>query len=295
MPEGHVIHRLVAELDHAFAGRNVAVSSPQGRFAEASALLDGTVFRAAEAFGKHLILDFSSPVLPELDEGRGPFVHIHLGLIGKLRPFPWPGGPGQVRLRIGSPDAGVHDLSGPQTCELISLGEAAAIGAASGPDPLDPASDRERAWVRLHRSSKSIAALLMDQSIFAGVGNIYRAEVLFRAGVDPFLPGKQLPRATFDAMWSDLVDLMPQGVLDDRIDTVRPEHSPEAMGRDPRVDRHGGEVYAYRRHEQGCLVCGTPIRLEVHAARNLYWCPRCQPSGADGTKRRRARRVAKTT
>jgi Formamidopyrimidine-DNA glycosylase len=96
-------------------------------------------------------------------------------------------------------------------------------------------------------------------------------------------------------MWSDLVDLMPQGVIDDRIDTVRPEHSPEAMGRDPRVDRHGGEVYAYRRHEQGCLVCGTPIRLEVHAARNLYWCPRCQPSGADGTKRRRARRVAKTT
>jgi hypothetical protein len=80
-------------------------------------------------------------------------------------------------------------------------------------------------------------------------------------------------------MWSDLVVLMPQGVIDDRIDTVRVEHSPEAMGRDPRVDRHGGEVYVYRRHEQGCLVCGTPIRLELHAARNLYWCPRCQPSG----------------
>jgi len=75
-------------------------------------------------------------------------------------------------------------------------------------------------------------------------------------------------------MWSDLVALMPQGVIDDRIDTVRPEHSPEAMGRDPRVDRHGGEVYVYRRHEQGCLVCGTPVRLELHAARNLYWCPR---------------------
>jgi formamidopyrimidine-DNA glycosylase len=183
----------------------------------------------------------------------------------------------------------VHDLSGPQTCELISGEEAEALAALSGPDPLDPGSDRERAWTRLHRSSKTVAALLMDQSIFAGVGNIYRAEVLFRAAVDPFLPGKQLPRATFDAIWSDLVELMPQGVIDDRIDTVRVEHSPEATGRPPRVDRHGGEVYVYRRHEQGCLVCGTPVRLELHAARNLYWCPRCQPTGADGTRRRRAR------
>jgi len=285
VPEGHHIHRLALDLERAYGGHPARVSSPQGRFADAAALLDGTVVVHAWAVGKHLFVQFAGDQV----------VHIHLGLIGKLRPFPWPGGPGQVRFRVGSPEAGVHDLSGPQTCELLPLDEAAAIGAASGPDPLDPASDRERAWVRLHRSSKSIAALLMDQSIFAGVGNIYRAEVLFRAGVDPFLPGKQLPRATFDAMWSDLVDLMPQGVIDDRIDTVRPEHSPEAMGRDPRVDRHGGEVYAYRRHEQGCLVCGTPIRLEVHAARNLYWCPRCQPSGADGTKRRRARRVAKTT
>jgi formamidopyrimidine-DNA glycosylase len=127
------------------------------------------------------------------------------------------------------------------------------------------------------------------------VGNIYRAEVLFRAGVDPFLPGKQLPRQTFDVMWSDLVVLMPQGVIDDRIDTVRPEHGPEAQGRDPRVDRHGGEVYVYRRHDQSCLVCGTPVRLELHAARNLYWCPRCQPKGADGTKKRRVRRVVPAT
>ncbi len=254
------------------------VSSPQGRFAEAAELLDNAVLERAWAVGKHLFVQFAGDRV----------VHIHLGLIGKLRAFPWPGGPGQVRLRIGTPEAGVHDLAGPQTCELISTEEAAAVAAASGPDPLDPASDRERAWTRLHRSGKTIAALLMDQSIFAGVGNIYRAEVLFRAGVDPFLPGTQLPRTTFDAMWADLVALMPRGVIDDRIDTVRFEHSPEATGRAPRVDRHGGEVYVYRRHEQGCLVCGTPVRLELHAARNLYWCPRCQPTGADGTSRRRA-------
>jgi formamidopyrimidine-DNA glycosylase len=287
VPEGHHIHRLALDLFGAYGARPVRVSSPQGRFADAAELLDHTVLERAWAVGKHLFVQFTGDRV----------VHIHLGLIGKLRQFPWPGGPGQVRLRIGTPEAGVHDLSGPQTCELISVGEASAIAAASGPDPLDPFADRERAWKKVQRSSKTIAALMMDQQIFAGVGNIYRAEVLFRARVDPFLPGRDLPRKTFDAMWDDLVTLMPQGVIDDRIDTVRDEHGPEAQGRDPRVDRHGGEVYVYRRHEQGCLVCGTPVRLELHAARNLYWCPRCQRPGYDGTQRRRVpsvRRVAST-
>lgn len=280
MPEGHHIHRLALDVSTAYGGAPVRVSSPQGRFADAAALLDRSVLERSWAVGKHLFVQF----------GGDRVVHIHLGLIGKLRPFPWPGGPGVVRVRIGTPEVGVHDLSGPQTCELISLAEASAIAAASGPDPLDPEADRERAWVKVHRSSRTIAALMMDQQIFAGVGNIYRAEVLFRAGLDPFLPGRSLPRSSFDAIWDDLVVLMPQGVADDRIDTVRPEHGPQVQGREPRVDRHGGEVYVYRRHEQGCLVCGAPVQLEVHAARNLYWCPRCQPSGADGT-RRRAQRV----
>ena len=57
---------------------------------------------------------------------------------------------------------------------------------------------------------------------------------------------------------------------------LRDEHLPEAMGREPRVDRHGGEVYVYRRAGQPCLVCATPVRTQVLEGRNLYWCPRCQ-------------------
>ena len=117
----------------------------------------------------------------------------------------------------------------------------------------------------------------MDQKVFPGVGNIYRAEVLFRHGIDPKMPGKFLRREEFDAIWADLVALMPLGVRDGRIDTVRPEHTPEAMGREPRVDKHGGEVYVYRRAGQPCLVCGTPVALEEFAGRNLFWCPSCQP------------------
>jgi len=109
-----------------------------------------------------------------------------------------------------------------------------------------------------------------------GVGNIYRAELLFRHQLDPLLPGCELHVERWAALWSDLVDLMTDGVRRGRIDTVRPEHDPVAMGRPPRQDRHGGEVYVYRRTGQPCLVCGTAIVTAPHAARKLYWCPRCQ-------------------
>ena len=83
-------------------------------------------------------------------------------------------------------------------------------------------------------------------------------------------------RAEAGAVWHDLVVLMRAGVDDGRIDTVRPEHTPEAMGRPPRVDAHGGEVYVYRRAGLPCLVCGTEVRTRLLEGRNLYWCPRCQ-------------------
>ena len=265
MPEGHVIHRLAAEVEAAFAGRVVAVSSPQGRFA--AGLLDGSRLVGAEAFGKHLFVQFED----------GQAVHIHLGLIGKLR---WvePGpvaSPATLRLRIETPDAAL-ELRGPQTCELATPAEAAAIVAELGPDPLRPDAQPERGWKRVSRSSRPIAALLMDQRIAAGVGNIYRCEVLFRARMDPFVPGSQIGHERWRGLWDDLVSLMPSGVSDGRIDTVLAEHSPEATGRPPRVDRHGGEVYVYRRAGQECLVCGRGISQVGLAGRKLYWCETCQ-------------------
>ena len=116
----------------------------------------------------------------------------------------------------------------------------------------------------------------MDQKLFAGVGNIYRAEVLFRQGIHPSVPGNQLSRSEFDAVWTDLAELMDYGVDHGRIDTVRPEHTPEAMGRPPRKDDHGGEVYVYRRAGDPCYICGTPIEMKVVEGRKLYWCPGCQ-------------------
>ena len=122
-----------------------------------------------------------------------------------------------------------------------------AVVAKLGPDPLRPDADPQVAYRRISRSRTTIAALLMDQKVIAGVGNVYRAEVLFRHGIDPYRAGRDITPAEWDAVWADLVALMREGVRNNRIDTVRPEHTPEAMGRPPRVDDHGGEVYVYRR------------------------------------------------
>lgn len=284
MPEGHTIHRLAAEHDALFGGRRVRASSPQGRFAEGAARLDGRTLLEASAHGKHLLLRF--------DDER--LLHVHLGIYGKFGfgagAAPAPTGAVRLRLETGSEvvgdAAGYADLRGPNACELLEPGEVKVLRDRLGPDPLRADADPDAAWRRISRSRTSVAAMLMDQAVVAGPGNIYRAEVLFRQGVDPRLRGRALPRERWDAIWADLVVLMAEGVRTGRIDTVRPEHTPEAMGRPPRVDDHGGEVYVYRRAGLPCLVCGAEVRTEVLAGRNLFWCPRCQPPAPASSRAR---------
>jgi endonuclease-8 len=121
-------------------------------------------------------------------------------------------------------------------------------------------ADATRAWRRIHTSRVPIAALLVDQAVVAGIGNIYRAEALFRHAVDPRLPGRELPEPVWQAIWADQRALMRTGVRNGRIDTVRPAHEPAVTGQTPRRDRHGGEVYMYRRAGQLRHVCRTPSR-----------------------------------
>ncbi|MFD7699379.1 Fpg/Nei family DNA glycosylase [Streptomyces caelestis] len=271
MPEGHTIHRLAADYAAAFAaGAPLRVTSPQGKFADAAALLDRTPLHTTDAHGKHLFLGFG-------DTEPAEWVHIHLGLFGKVAfgPAPAPPPADTVRLRLADATSYV-DLRGPTTCALITDGEKWAVHDRLGPDPLRPDADPALAYRRIGRSRTTIAALLMDQKVIAGVGNVYRAEVLFRHRIDPYRAGRDLTPAEWDALWTDLVALMREGVRNNRIDTVRPEHTPEAMGRPPRVDDHGGEVYVYRRAHLPCHICGGEIRTADLAARNLFWCPGCQ-------------------
>jgi len=275
MPEGHTLRKLADDLAAAFAGRTVRVSSPQGRFAADAEQLDGARLLGADSAGKHLFV--------ELEGER--FVHVHLGLIGtfavhtEVEEVPEP--VGQVRLRLVAGEPGqlaYADLRGAIVCDLIGADRRAEVLGRLGPDPLRPDADPDLAWGRISRSPRAIGDLLMDQKVLAGVGNVYRAEVLFRHRIHPLRPGSTLRVGQWRAMWADLVELMAEGVRTGRIDTVRPEHTPEAMGRAPRRDDHGGEVYVYRRTSMPCLVCGSAVRTAELAGRNSFWCPKCQPT-----------------
>jgi endonuclease VIII len=263
MPEGHTLHRLARLHRRRYGGHPVAVCSPQGRFAASAELVDGRVLRTAEAHGKHLFHHYG----PDL------VVHVHLGLYGAFsdEPLPVAEPRGQVRMRMVG-RTHYADLRGPTACELITDAEAAAVHARLGEDPLRRDADPERAWARISRSRAPLATLLMDQSVIAGVGNVYRAEVLFRHGLDPQMPGRALRRDQWDAIWADLVDLLRDGVKRGRIETLRAEHAPRRRAPDAR------RFYAYRCAGEPCLVCDTPIARVEHAARNLFWCPTCQPA-----------------
>lgn len=268
MPEGHVIHRLARMLNSDFAGHEIKVSSPQGRFATEAAALDGHTIDRAEAFGKHLFIHFDA-------DDPAHIVYIHLGLIGQLRFEPSENLKGQIRLRIDNGTTAAQ-LRGPQWCRLITDEEYDTVMAKVGEDPIRDDAEPAEVWAKVQRSRRTIASLLMDQKLFAGVGNIYRAEVLFRQDISPFVPGSQLTREQFDAIWDDLVVLMRDGVKVGEINTVREAHLPDVMGRAARDDEHGGEVYVYRREGLPCYVCGTAVKLQQMEGRNLFWCPTCQ-------------------
>jgi endonuclease VIII len=267
VPEGHTIHRLAAWHRELFAGRRVVVDSPQGRFGDGARLLTGTTLRDTEAVGKHLLHHY--------DHGRT--LHVHLGLYGRFADgaAPTPAPIGQVRLRVSHRRHWL-ELRGPTACEVLDPAQVDALRDRLGQDPLRDDADPDRAYARIRSSPTPLAGLLLNQEIVAGSGLIFVTEALYRAGYRPTVPGRALPASRWPALWADLRTLMAAAVVSGRIDTVRPEHTPEAMGRAPRVDRHGGEVYVYRRAGQPCLVCGTTISRSELGGRNIYWCARCQ-------------------
>ncbi len=271
MPEGHTIHRLARNHSPLLVGNVVAASSPQGRFADGAALLSGRVVERIEPYGKHLFYGFAGEVL----------LHVHLGLYGTWLHGdgvpPEPRGALRLRLTTADPDGAPGSwffFIVTSSCEIYTSADRDRVLARLGPDPLRRDADPELAWARLSRSRTPIGQLLMDQSVLAGVGNVYRAELLYRAGLSPFRPGRDVDRPTWEAMWADLRTLLRAGVRAGHIVTTLREDRDRRSGPPRREDR----FYVYRRTDLPCRRCGTPVRTQVMATRNLYWCPVCQPA-----------------
>lgn len=260
MPEGHKTHRLAIDHSEWFCGRSLRVSSPQGRFSSDAAKVDRQVLIGVEAVGKHLFYQFENTA----------FIHVHLGRYGSFRisPVPPPPPRGLVRMRMVS-DAMTLDLNGPTQCRVIDPVGRSQVLERLGPDPLAGGSASE-VWDRVSESKQPIGAVLLDQSVIAGVGNIFRAEALFEVGMNPNLRGNELDRKSFDRLWRVLTRMMRTGVKFDHIIAVTAKEAGKPL---QKLDKHERlRIYG----KTICPYCGGPIAIVKMAARKLYVCPECQ-------------------
>jgi endonuclease VIII len=262
MPEGNEIHRFAERHSAAFASKRVHVDSPNGAFPDA-AILDGRVLRSVEAVGKHLGYVF----------GRDLIVHVHLGMYGDFREgkMPLPAEKGALRLRIWTKTDWL-ELRGATDCSIFDAKKWQALLARLGADPLREDADPAPAFAAIEKRSTSIGLLLMDQTVFAGIGNIFRAELLYRARINPDRPGKEVKLTALKGIWRDVKALMPAAMADRRIVTTKPKDRPHSKGTALDEEVH----YVYRRHGKPCFVCGTKIERKPMGGRTVYWCPTCQ-------------------
>lgn len=294
MPEGNEVHRWAERHTAAFVGRKMHVEGPNGRFRDAEAL-DSRELQRVMAVGKHLGYDF----------GNDRILHVHLGRFGDWTEglMPLPEVKGMLRLRMwrfgAKPAKGATtesvkgkgyyrdddgrmnidpmtvewaELRGPTDCSLYTQEKWDRLLTRLGPDPLN--GDKPHSAITEMLGSKmAIGQLLMEQDVLSGIGNIYRAELLFRARLSPFVQGIEVGEATLRAIWKDAKPLLKAGMVDRRIVTTLPKHRPHRNLKPPlREEVH----YVYRRAGKPCWVCGTAVHKQDMAGRTLYWCPTCQ-------------------
>ncbi len=249
MPEGHVLHRTASQLSADLTGQAVGASSPQGRFDAAP--IDGCTVTRAEAYGKHLLVHLRT----------APSVHVHLGMRGLFLRYPDPASPPRpgVRLRLAGPVA--WDLIAPTTCELLDAAGVARVVSALGPDPLRPDATVEAAVARLRGARGPVGAAILDQTVWAGVGNAWRAELLFLARLDPGTPASALSAQQAARLWELTAEYMARGR--DAGQVVSDAASPD-------------ERWVYKR--ETCRSCGAPVRTAQLGGRTSYSCPVEQPA-----------------
>ena len=125
-------------------------------------------------------------------------------------------------------------------------------------------------WNRIHRSRAAIGTLLLNQSVIAGLGNIYRAEILFLLGIHPEQSGSSLSREQFDELWRRCVDLLQIGMKYNRIITVDPAEIGKPASRLKRDER----LLVYKKIR--CVRCSKKVRKWTLGARTMYACETCQ-------------------
>jgi endonuclease VIII len=264
MPEGDTIWRTAARLRPALAGVGL-VRFDAFRLA-GERPRPGVLIEGVEAVGKHLLVHFDGGL--SLDTHMRMTGSWHLYRAGER----WRRPPRLMRCRLLVPSWEAVCFSAPVVRTYRRDGRAGRPDAVGdpvghlGPDLCDDGADLDEAVARmadLIESGTAIADVLLDQRVAAGIGNVYKSEVLFACGVDPFTPveevGPDLRRRLVE-MASRLL------------------RANLATSRRTTVAGPPGSVAVYGRQRRPCRRCATPIRMARHGhhRRTTYWCPSCQ-------------------
>lgn len=269
MPEGDTIHRSARTLDRALTG--AVVTRAHGRASALPAVsterLVGQRVEAVEARGKHLLIWFA----PD-----GLALHTHLAMSGSWHLYR----PGQRWARPSPQSSVVLEVPtwtavcfSAAVCELLTARQVDRHRVLSrlGPDALDDATDLAEARRRLDaRGDWTVAEALVDQRVLAGVGNVYKCEVLFLRRVHPWARVAALASHERDALLATAERLLKANV------------APGAVRRTttgpPGTVPAGQQLFVYGRARQPCRRCHAAIRVarQGRQARVTYWCPGCQ-------------------
>jgi endonuclease-8 len=268
VPEGDTLWRIAARLSPVLVGRSVSsfrAASPALVSTARQHRVPGSTITAVEARGKHLLVRFST----------GVALHTHLGMTGSWhlyrRGSRWRQPAHLARVVVEAGDV-VAVCFVPRVVELVPAGGEVAHPSLSalGPDVVAAAFDAQAAVASLGaRGAVSIGAALLDQAALSGIGNIYKSEVLFLCGMDPFTPVATLPADRLRRI----------------VETARRLMRKSAVGATPlALTQKSRRYWVYGRGGRPCRRCATRIRRARQGtpSRSTYWCPKCQPAlGAD--------------
>jgi formamidopyrimidine-DNA glycosylase len=279
LPEVEVLVRHLAPLICNRTIREVRVNRPKillpTSLAEFKRALLGAKFLQLTRRGKYLLFELRSV------RNRKPFVLVgHLGMTGRMyllpvkSPLPKHAA---VVLNLGRENFVFEDTRyfGRLTLETSAI-------ARLGPEPLSNDFTPEQFTTALKRSSQPVKVKLLDQSLVAGVGNIYASEALFRAGISPQLPARKLKPAQINRLWRALRETLGEAI--EGGSTVPLNYSGQGrrdglfyFGRAKDTpDFYEERLRVYDRAGKTCVTCGSAIKRIVQAARSTFFCSKCQ-------------------
>jgi len=285
MPEGDTIFRAARTLDKALAGRTVSrfeAVFPHLTRVDVDRPVGGRTIERVTSRGKHLLIWFSGDLVLRTHMRMNGSWHIYRSGERWQRPRH------DMRIVIGTDAFEAVAFTVP-VAEFLSVAELERELADVGPDPLDEQFDPAAAAKRLReRGDMEVADALLDQTAIAGIGNVYKSEILFMSGVNPFMRVAALDDATLDRLVALAVKFMRANVVDGSSAAIV-----TYTGFRRTTGRHdpSARLWVYGRMGKPCRRCGTPISRAKQGpnARSTYWCENCQPRLGPGSERGRSR------